>query len=322
MEGKNKNSIFSKKLTSIKQKFMMYVHAARLSAWMISGIMFMLGAWYSIDKFPFLPSIFVLISLGGLTSAGSWINNVYDRDLDKFAGRDEWGLNFFDYVHPKIMIMISFLVSVLCLVLLYLINSNVFLLGFLVIFLLFIYSVPPVRLKTKPPFDAIANSLEFGTLPFLMGWMLDGKQMTFESGMKAITIGLVVASFSILLSRHDIETDKKYGIKTSCTTLGQKGTIYASIILGFFSVLFSMIFFGIFSLLTLSLIITSPLILATLIKSSSKHMPILLGGSFLIWTGIVLFVMSISSKSTIPIIAFILIAISAIYILYVTISYE
>ncbi|HID25711.1 MAG TPA: hypothetical protein EYP23_04540 [Thermoplasmata archaeon] len=130
---------------------------------------FLLGEWYSIQLIPFVESIIPLIGMIGIVSTGFWINHIFDKEVDVAAGKDR---RFFDYIKPQEMILSSVIAFLVCSALLLYVNtlSFSFIIGVSIFLLGITYSAPPLRIKNRPPFDTIANGLEIGVLPFLLGW--------------------------------------------------------------------------------------------------------------------------------------------------------
>jgi len=301
-----------------KHKIFEYIRTSRLSAWMTAAVFFLLGVWYSLGNIPFYQSIFALLALGGIQSSTSWINFVFDRELDAFAGED---ISFFKYISPREMILSSFFLSVASLILLFYLNYLMFLVGLSLVIVGVLYSAPPVRLKVHPPFDCITNALEFGTLPVFLGFA-SAIYCSFNATLfiLAIIAGLIVVSYYLFLSVLDIETDRKYGVKTSCTLLGLNRTIDVGLIIFFFSLVLSILFFRFFSLISISLFICIPIILLIKIKTDYNSIAKILSCVSFVWTESVLLFLFILSNSVIPIFVFVLVFLSASYFVYVYLS--
>ncbi len=283
----------------------------------MASIPFLLGEWFSIGKFPLYTSIITLIAIGCLQSAGSWLNFVFDRELDKLAGDD---ISFFDYISPQEMALSSFILSIIGLVIMVYIGLTMLLLGLLIFMFWVLYVTPPVRLKTRPPFDSIFNAFVFALLPFWMGWTITDQLLTPLAIIYGLTFGLIVVSYYILLSSLDIETDKKYGIETSCTKLGFKGSINMSIILYLLSLLLALYLFGMDSFVTISFLICLPLFLVTRIKYDKATLGILIASISFVLMESLLISMFVISLSITPFVLFILNLLVTLYFIFVYIK--
>ena len=297
MVEKNQNSA----LIFLKNKFVSYLKSFRLSFWFLISVFFLLGEWYSIQKFPIIPNIITLLALLGIFSAGSMINNVFDKKLDVFARKPI--VKVFVYISPKEMLFTSAFLSFVSLVFLYFfINIQVFLLGLVIVVIGIVYSTPPIRLKKKPPFDCMINAIG-GSIPFFMGWMITSNSLTSESLIYGLVIGLIILHTYFLFTTIDIDVDKEMGITTSCNILGIKNSIIAGIVIYIIDIFIAIYFFGITDLLAISLFVYIPLIfLAFIHKDNRRYLVNIVGGqSTSIFAGALLILLSISSKNIFPI---------------------
>lgn len=85
-----------------------------------------------------------------------------------------------------------------------------------------LYSVPPMRLKSRPPFDSISNG--FGVFfIFSTGVAIAGG--TFSDVISgAYWFSAIGAGFHVLLAAPDIEADREAGIRTTAMLLGWRGS--------------------------------------------------------------------------------------------------
>jgi len=285
----------------IKNKLFSYIKLFRLSFWFLVSIFFLLGEWYSIQKFPINKTIIVLLSLFGIFSAGSMINIAFDKKIDIFAKKPI--VKAFIHISTKEMLFASVFLSFISLFLLYFfINIEVFLLGLIIVIIGFFYSTPPIRLKTKPPFDCVMNALG-GSIPFFMGWMIISTFLTFESFIYGLIIFLIILHTFFFFTTSDIEVDKEMGIKTSCNIIGIKNSIIVGTIIFSIDLLIAICFFEITNLLLICLIIYIPLILLAFIyKNNRIYLVNIVGGrSTSIFAGTILILLSIFSKNIFPI---------------------
>lgn len=307
-------------LEKIRNKLFHYFDKSRLGGWTIASAFVLLGEWYSFKSFPIVSTIIVLLATIGITSAGSWINWVYDRKLDKFAGKK---IDFFSkYISPKEMFLVSITISILCLILLIFVNLSIFVLGVLMFIIFFIYSAPPLRIKSKPPLDLLANLLVFGTLPFLIGWMIAKNAINITTIYYAIIAGLVITSYYLILSSFDIEKDKKFGINTTCTKLGKQKSVNVGIILFFITLFIAIISLGPYSILTIAMIVTAPFFGAMIIKNDQRSLRILLGSAYYFSAESLLLLLIFYSRSIIPAAFFIFMLVIGFYAVFYIILYK
>lgn len=299
---KNENRAYKSVFELIKKKILAYIMAARLSGWLLSSVFFLLGTWYSIGRFPLFLSIIALLGLGGIFSAGFMINNVFDIKLDLFAKKPF--VKPFKYISPKEMLFTSSILFAIGLIILWYINIQVFTLGLFIVILGILYSTPPIRLKTVPPFDSILNAL--GALPFFIGWMIIGSPLTTESLIFVLILGLAHLSYHLLYTTLDIESDKDLGIETSCTKLGLDWSIIVGNIIFLITLGLALYFHGISDIISISFLICLPFVFLTYkVRKNRKLLSNLIGGQiFSLWVLIILFLLSITSRSIISIFLF------------------
>jgi len=125
-------------------------------------------------------------------------------------------------------------------------------------------------------------------------------EINYLLAVYGIIVGLPVISYYLFISSFDIEKDKEANVETSCTKLGFNNTIRVGIALYFIGFVLSIIFLGLFSILTISFIVCSPLISALVIKNKNIF-KMLITASYFFWTGTILIMLFIFSFSLIPI---------------------
>lgn len=310
-----KDEVKDEKLTLlilIKKKFLSYIIAARLPSFLISAVFFLLGGWFSIGSFPEISNFLILFFLFITQFINGLTNMAADEKLDIFSRKQTiW---IFKYVSSKEMVVLSIILSIISLVILWEINLLVLLIGFSLIVVTFIYSFPPIRLKTIPPFDTLANGLIFGTLPFFLGWSITRNNINSISVIYAFILGLSASVYYLYFSMQDIKTDKDFNIKTSCTLLGYNGTAILSTCIWVIIIILSAIYFGLSSFVTISFFICFPVIILIIFltlkinteKLIVKSISFLLAISSSIWSIFILLILVLKSYSLITVSIFII----------------
>ncbi|NYZ76823.1 UbiA family prenyltransferase, partial [Candidatus Micrarchaeota archaeon] len=93
------------------------------------------------------------------------------------------------------------------------------------------YSMPPLRLKTIPVIDSIVNA-GYGYFPFALACSLSGSLLFLD--YRIIAFSLCLSTVHATGTIMDMETDRKFGIKTFATVLGPRAVaLFAILILGF-----------------------------------------------------------------------------------------
>jgi 4-hydroxybenzoate polyprenyltransferase len=82
------------------------------------------------------------------------------------------------------------------------------------------YSVPPLRLKERPPLDSLANGLGFFLLPFVMGYSLGSNPSALAA--KYYLLALSVCGIHALATAADYDADRAAGQRTFATAFGRR----------------------------------------------------------------------------------------------------
>ncbi len=82
------------------------------------------------------------------------------------------------------------------------------------------YSVPPLRLKERPPLDSLSNGLGFFLLPFVMGYSLGADPR--EMPLKYYLLALSVCGIHALATAADYDADKAAGHRTFAVMFGRR----------------------------------------------------------------------------------------------------
>ena len=83
-----------------------------------------------------------------------------------------------------------------------------------------LYSVPPVRLKERPPLDSLANGLGYFLLPFAMGYSLGADPRTMP--LRYYLLALCVCGVHALATAADYEADRAAGHRTFAVAFGRR----------------------------------------------------------------------------------------------------
>lgn len=82
------------------------------------------------------------------------------------------------------------------------------------------YSVPPARLKERPPLDSLANGLGFFLLPFVMGYSLGADPAAMP--LKYYLLALTVCGIHSLATAADYDADRAAGHCTMAVAFGPR----------------------------------------------------------------------------------------------------
>ena len=295
-------------LVHIKRKLLAYFVASRFPTVTITTAFLLLGEWYAIKQILFYETILMIIFLILAELVNGLSNDFFDKKLDIFARKHTvW---VYKYISAEEMLLTAIICSIVSLFILwYYFNLTIFVIGLILIIITFIYSAPPIRLKTKPPIDIISNMLLFGSLPFILGWLVSGNELNLNILVSGVIVGISAISYTLILSWNDIKTDAEFGIKTTFVRLNHDWTINVSIILWIILLIFSVIIFY-FNIITISFIIVFPILIflwqryqkTTDYKSRQKIIKFFLWASTLLWLSFTYLSLTVLTKSLIPLV--------------------
>lgn len=101
------------------------------------------------------------------------------------------------------------------------------------------YSVPPFRIKEKPPLDNLANGIFYVLVPFAMGFTFVKPLTSIPS--EVFWLGVVFLGLHTAGALADYEADKRAGHRTVAHLLGRKGSMACSLGLILVTLVFSSI---------------------------------------------------------------------------------
>jgi 4-hydroxybenzoate polyprenyltransferase len=90
----------------------------------------------------------------------------------------------------------------------------------LLILLAWLYSVPPVRLKERPPLDSISNGFGYFMLPFVMGYSLNADPGAMP--LRYYLLGVCVAGVHALATAADYDADRAAHHRTLAVVFGRR----------------------------------------------------------------------------------------------------
>jgi len=206
-----------------------YFEAARVGSWL--GWVFNFGFGSVLfGESPLEITALTLFSFSLATSSVFVLNQYFDRVADR---ENEVKSNLpvaSGRITPRRTLIFSFLLVILCLVLVFVANVQVLPLFIVYLGLWTAYSTPPFRLKSVPVADFVISGVGAGFLPFLIGGGLTDKLMSNVPSIMlgAIPLMLIHSGGHIIQAVGDYEADRKTGVHTFVVRYGRKkGVIVA-----------------------------------------------------------------------------------------------
>jgi 4-hydroxybenzoate polyprenyltransferase len=153
---------------------------------------------------------------------GCGLNDIYDYESDRRCDRRRaiWGAVVGPADRPLVwwgvLAMMPLVVVGACLTG----NSDNIVATVCLLLLAWTYSVPPVRLKERPPLDSLSNGLGYFYLPFVMGYSLGADPRAMP--LKFYLLALSVCGVHALATAADYVADRAAGHRTLAVVYGRR----------------------------------------------------------------------------------------------------
>lgn len=200
--------------------------------WPIAPSAYLFGVYSSGGSLGWLEALQALLLSIPLGIYVFGVNDLFDMDSDRANPRRKgsiWGAR----IEPSDRGWIAPL-SALCVIAIFAsaaASGNALHMLVVALFLPFpyIYSAPPLRLKSVPVLDSLTNAT-YTYAPFAMGYSLSGSLGFLSPGM--VLFSLVFSAAHAIGTIMDLQGDRKAGIRTFAAALGgRKAALFASAIL-------------------------------------------------------------------------------------------
>jgi 4-hydroxybenzoate polyprenyltransferase len=174
------------------------------------------------------------LNIGLCPLVGLGVNDVYDYETDRRNPRklvDKFEGSVLDPVHQKDVLVAAYISTIILLSTSLATQSRDNIIATtLLVFILWQYSSPPLRIKEIPILDSLSN----GCLLFLtwfFGFSLYGSSFS-EVPLKAIMMSFCVVGGHALAAMADFEADAAAGLRTIATVVGKRpAAIFAALCL-------------------------------------------------------------------------------------------
>jgi 4-hydroxybenzoate polyprenyltransferase len=156
---------------------------------------------------------------------GCGLNDIYDYDSDQRSARRRaiWGAVIRPqdraFIFRACVAMMPLVVFGGCLAR----NADNFVATVSLVLVAWLYSVPPVRLKERPPLDSLANGLGYFLLPLVMGYSLGAEPRTMP--LRYYLLALSVCGVHALATAADYEADRAAGHRTLAVAFGRRSAV-------------------------------------------------------------------------------------------------
>lgn len=209
-------------MNSLASQLLFLVQVSRPIIWPVLPLVYALGmhAAHAPLTGPAIGQLLMLTFPMSLIGCG--LNDIYDYESDKRSSRRRaiWGAVVTPTERPLVfsacVAMIPLVIFSACLTR----NRDNFMATVSLVVMAWIYSVPPYRLKERPPLDSLANGLGYFLLPLMMGYSLNADYENMP--LRYYLLALCVAGIHALATAADYDADHEAGHRTLSVVFGKR----------------------------------------------------------------------------------------------------
>jgi 4-hydroxybenzoate polyprenyltransferase len=156
---------------------------------------------------------------------GCGLNDIYDYESDRRSPRRRavWGAVVSSDEQPLVWKACLWMMPLVVLAACATRNRENVVATIALVVVAWIYSVPPYRLKERPPLDSLANGLGYFLLPLMMGYSLNANPR--EMPLRYYLLALCVAGIHSLATAADYEADLAAGHRTLAVAFGRRTAV-------------------------------------------------------------------------------------------------
>jgi 4-hydroxybenzoate polyprenyltransferase len=217
-------------------KLLFLIQVSRPIIWPVLPLVYALGLNASHATINAAVIIQALLLTLPINLVGCGLNDIYDYESDRRSGRRRavWGAVVRNEDRPLVyraaLVMMPLIVLGACLTR----NWDNIVATVALLLVAWLYSVPPMRLKERPPLDSLANGFGYFLLPFTMGYSLNANPR--EMPLKFYLLALCVCGVHALATAADYDADRAAGHRTLAVKFGKRaaaGVAFAAFLLTF-----------------------------------------------------------------------------------------
>jgi chlorophyll synthase len=203
-------------------RLLLLIQVSRPMVWPVLPLVYALGMQAGRVSLNAIAVAQLMVLTFPMNLIGSGLNDLYDVDSDRLSPRRRaiWGAIIRpedrSFIWEACIAMMPIVIFGGCISR----NWDNFVATVSLVLVAWLYSVPPARLKERPPFDSLANGIGYFFLPFSMGYSLGADIRTIPTRYYFLT--LCVCGIHALASAVDYEADRAAGHRTIAVVAGRR----------------------------------------------------------------------------------------------------
>jgi 4-hydroxybenzoate polyprenyltransferase len=215
-------------------RLLLLIQVSRPIVWPVLPLVYGLGMHAARAPLSGVAIVQMVLLTFPMNLIGCGLNDIYDYESDRRCPRRRaiWGAvvraEDQSFVWQACIAMMPLVLFGACLSR----NWDNFVATVSLVLVAWLYSVPPVRLKERPPLDSLANGLGYFLLPLMMGYSLGADPRTMP--LRYYLLALCVCGVHALATAADYEADRAAGHRTLAVAFGRRaaaGTAFATFLI-------------------------------------------------------------------------------------------
>jgi len=206
------------------EKIKKFLSLVRIKEWRAFFLVFLFGFFLAKGYlFDFGKNILLFLTFFCFLTFGYLINDCFDTKEDSF---DQKKINILlkSSLSFKKTFFLSLAFALLGLILVSVSGKNTFFFSLLGVLSVFLYSVPPFRLKGRPFLDLISHGFFAGLFFFLLPFFFFNQKIEDKILWLSFLIFYIFVLLEMRNHLEDYEFDKKAGLKTTVCFLGKENS--------------------------------------------------------------------------------------------------
>jgi 4-hydroxybenzoate polyprenyltransferase len=209
-------------MSSNAARLLFLVQVSRPIVWPVLPLVYALGVHAAHAEWTPLVIFQAALLTFPMSLIGCGLNDIYDYESDRLSTRRRkvWGAVVSEAERPLVYQACVAMIPLVLLTACATRNGENFMATVTVVVIAWIYSVPPWRLKERPPLDSIANGLGYFLFPFMMGYSLNANP--HKMPLRYYLLALCVAGIHSLATAADYDADRAAGHRTMAVVFGRR----------------------------------------------------------------------------------------------------
>jgi 4-hydroxybenzoate polyprenyltransferase len=211
-------------------RLLLLIQVSRPIIWPVLPLVYGLGLHAARAPLGTAAVVQMLLLTFPMNLIGCGLNDIYDYESDRRSGRRRaiWGAvvgaDDRAFIWRAVLAMTPLVLLAACATR----NPHNLVATAFLLLLAWLYSVPPLRLKERPPLDSLANGLGYFLLPFVMGYSLAADPRGMP--LRYYLLALCVAGVHALATAADYEADRAAGHRTLAVVFGRRAAAAAAFV--------------------------------------------------------------------------------------------